>query len=51
MGFGIGILITRGYLLIGGVHKIQIFNKGVIGIIFTKIFGEDFGGVRGTATP
>ena len=36
---------------IGGGTQHTDFNKGFTKRFITKIFGEDFGGVRGTATP
>ena len=35
----------------GGVHKIQILIRDLLKDFFTKIFGEDFGGVRGHCDP
>ena len=36
---------------IEGGTQVDDFIMGIIGRFFTKIFGEDFGGVRGTPTP
>ena len=48
-GFGIGILIT-GVNYRGGTQHTD-FYTGFTTRIFTKIFGEDFGGIGGTANP